>query len=52
MLRAALLAALDHDAASAEGDDRSIALIVDTNFTHRKRGARLILTTMPQNCAT
>jgi site-specific DNA recombinase len=40
---AALLAALDHDAASTEGDDRRIALIVDTNITQRKRGARLII---------
>jgi DNA invertase Pin-like site-specific DNA recombinase len=41
--RAALLAALDHDAASAEGDDRRISLIVDTNITQRKRGARLVI---------
>jgi site-specific DNA recombinase len=41
--RAALLAALDHDSAAAEGDDRRITLFVDTNITHRKRGARLVI---------
>lgn len=40
----ALLAALDHDADTATDDDRWIALNVDTNITHRKHGARLVIT--------
>jgi site-specific DNA recombinase len=41
--RAALLAALDHDATVETEDDRRVALTVNTNITHRKRGARLII---------
>jgi site-specific DNA recombinase len=41
--RAALLAALDHNAAVATEDDRRIALTVNTNITHRKRGVRLTI---------
>lgn len=41
--RSALLAALDHNVATAADEDQRIALIVDTNLTHRKRGARLII---------
>ncbi len=39
----ALLAALDHNVGTAAGDDRRIELIVSTNITHRKRGARLVI---------
>jgi DNA invertase Pin-like site-specific DNA recombinase len=41
--RSALLASLDHDVSPAADDDRRIAVIVDTNITHRKRGARLVI---------
>ncbi len=41
--RAALLAALDHDDTVETEDDRRVALTVNTNITHRKRGARLII---------
>lgn len=39
----ALLAALDHDVGTLAGNDHRIALMVSTNITHRKRGARLVI---------
>jgi DNA invertase Pin-like site-specific DNA recombinase len=41
--RSALLASLDHHIGTAANDDRRIPVIVDTNITHRKRGARLVI---------
>jgi site-specific DNA recombinase len=40
---AALVAALDHNATFSTGDERRVALTVNTNISHRKRGARLII---------
>lgn len=41
--QAALLAALDHNTNVETEDDRRIALTVNTNITHRKRGVRLTI---------
>ena len=41
--RSALLASLDHEGGPAVDDDRRIAVIVGSNITHRKRGARLVI---------
>lgn len=41
--RPALLAVLDHQMVATADDDPRIALVIDTNITHRKRGARLVI---------